>query len=128
VFSYFSPSGGVPGTIYRGPEFGLLNTSTALRRVNFVNTLVFSRVNVGGGYPFNPNGTSLDFSQYRSMAADPELLVGTLNTLMLAGQMSSDMRNTIVTAVKAVASTNPLKRIRTAVYLIATSSQYQVER
>jgi uncharacterized protein (DUF1800 family) len=128
VFSYFSPSGGVPGTIYRGPEFGLLNTSTALRRVNFVNTLVFSRVNVGGGYPFNPNGTSLDFSAYRSMAADPELLVGTLNTLMMAGQMSSDMRNTIVTAVKAVASTNPLKRIRTAVYLIATSSQYQVER
>jgi uncharacterized protein (DUF1800 family) len=128
VFSYFSPSGGVPGTAFRGPEFALLNTSTALRRANFVNTLVFSRINVGSGYPFNPNGTSLDFSAYRSMAADPELLVGTLNALMMAGQMSSDMRNTIITAVKAVASTNPLKRVRTAAYLIATSSQYQVER
>ena len=42
VFSYFSPFGGVPGSSgLRGPEFGLLNTSTALRRANFVNTLVF---------------------------------------------------------------------------------------
>src|SRR5262249_31634598 len=64
VFSYFSPSGGVPGSILRGPEFGLLNTSTALRRANFVNTLLFQpgRINVGTTYPFNPSGTSLDFS------------------------------------------------------------------
>ena len=31
-------------------------------------------------------------------------------------------------AVTAVPATNPLKRARTAVYLVATSSQYQVER
>src|SRR5262252_9415854 len=31
VFSYYSPFGGAPGTSQRGPEFGLLNTSTAVR-------------------------------------------------------------------------------------------------
>ena len=31
VFSYFSPSTGVSGSNLRGPEFGLLNTSTAIR-------------------------------------------------------------------------------------------------
>jgi hypothetical protein len=38
------------------------------------------------------------------------------------------MRQSIIDAVTAVAVTNPLKRARTAVYLVATSSQYQVER
>jgi uncharacterized protein (DUF1800 family) len=47
VFSYFSPAGVVPGANgARGPEFGLFTTSTALRRVNFVNTMVFSRIAV----------------------------------------------------------------------------------
>jgi hypothetical protein len=38
------------------------------------------------------------------------------------------MRSSIITAVNAVAASNPLKRARTAVYLITTSSQYQVEK
>jgi hypothetical protein len=128
VFSYFSPSGGVPGSSLRGPEFGLLNTSTALRRANFVNTLVFSRIIPGANYPFNPSGTSLDFSGLQTLAGDPEALVDTLNTLMMCGRMSSEMRAAVVSAVRAVAGSNTLKRARTAVYLIATSSQYQVER
>jgi len=42
--------------------------------------------------------------------------------------MSAEMRNSIIGAVTAVPASNPLKRARTAVYLVATSSQYQVER
>jgi hypothetical protein len=42
--------------------------------------------------------------------------------------MSAEMRQNIKTAVTAVAATNPRLRVRTAVYLIATSSQYQVQR
>ena len=38
------------------------------------------------------------------------------------------MRQTIEKAVAAVAPANALKRVRTAAYLILTSSQYQVER
>jgi len=128
VFSYFSPFGGVPGTSLRGPEFGSLNTSTALRRANFVNTLVFTGIRVGSTYPFNPSGTSLDFSALQTLAGNPPALVDTLNTLMMCGHMSSEMRSAVITAVQAVASSNTLKRARTAVYLTATSSQYQVER
>jgi len=47
---------------------------------------------------------------------------------MMHGTMSAEMRQSIIDAVTAVAGTNPLKRARTAVYLVATSSQYQVER
>ena len=55
-------------------------------------------------------------------------MVDSLNTLMLAGQMSREMQNAIITAVNAVPASNLLKRARTAVYLIASSAQYQVER
>jgi hypothetical protein len=128
VFSYFSPFTGVPGTTLRGPEFGVLNTSTAVRRANFMNTIVFSRISAGANYPFNPSGTSLDFSAFQPLAEDPEELVHQLNTLMMSGEMSAEMRSAIVSAVGAVARSNSLKRVRTALYLIVTSSQFQVQR
>jgi hypothetical protein len=38
------------------------------------------------------------------------------------------MRQSIKGAVSAINATNSISRVRTAVYLIATSSQYQVQR
>jgi hypothetical protein len=125
VFSYFSPFGAVPRTALRGPEFALLNTSTAVRRANFINTIVFSRIATGTNAP---NGTSLDFSAIQPLAADPWTLVDVLDDLLTHGTMSPDMRATVMTAVAAVPASNSLKRARTAVYLITTSSQYQVVR
>ena len=126
VFSYFSPSGVVPGTNgVRGPEFALFTTSTALRRANFVNTMAFSRIAVSTNAP---NGTSLDLSGMQAVAANPAQLADALDALLLHGTMSAEMRQSVIDAVSAVAATNPLKRARTAVYLVATSSQYQVER
>ena len=126
VFSYFSPSGTVPGGGgVRGPEFGLMTTSTALRRANFINTMAFGRIAVGTNAPA---GTSLDLAPLQALAGNPGQLVDSLNALLLHGSMSSEMRASIVTAVTAVAASNPLKRARTALYLVASSSQYQVER
>src|SRR5262249_5631085 len=102
--------------------------STALRRANFVNTLVFNGIPVGTASPFNPSGTSLDFTDLQTLAGNPQALVDALNTLMMCGRMSSEMRSAVISAVQAVSSSNPKKRAQTAVYLIATSSQYQVER
>jgi hypothetical protein len=125
VFSYFSPSAGVPGSSLRGPEFGILNTSTSVRRSNFVNTMVFSRVGVTANSPY---GTSLDLAQFDPFAGNPEEMVGMLNALMMRGRMTKEMFDAIVVAVKAVAANNPRRRVQTAVYLIATSAQYQVVR
>ena len=45
------------------------------------------------------------------------------------GTMSDDMKNSIIAAVNAVTpSTDKLKRARQALYLVATSSQYQAQR
>jgi uncharacterized protein (DUF1800 family) len=128
VFSYFSPGTVAPGTAgVRGPEFGLFTTSTSLRRLNFVNTLVFSNTPIPVSREA-PNGTSIDLSPLQALAANPAALVEALNVLLMHGAMSDAMRESVVGAVSAVAASNPLKRARTAVYLVATSSQYQVER
>jgi uncharacterized protein (DUF1800 family) len=125
VFSYFPPPTLVLASNMAGPEFGLLNTSTALRRANFINTMVFSRVAVSAN---SPNGTALDFTYAMGYASQPEQLVGFLNVLMMGGNMSPAMAEPIVAAVNAVPVTNPLRRVQTAVYLVATSAQYQVAR
>jgi hypothetical protein len=126
VFSYFSPGTVVPGTNgVRGPEFGLFSTSTALRRVNVVNTIAFSRIPVSANAP---NGTAIDLSGVEALAGDPGQLVDALNVLLLHGTMSDDMRQSVIGAVSAVPAGNAHKRAQTAVHLVATSSQYQVER
>ena len=125
VFSYFSPFGGLPGgSGLRGPEFGLLSTSTALARLNFVNTMVYSRIPASANGP----GTSIDLSPLQPLAAAPVDLVDELDTRLLHGSMSAPMRDSIVGAVNAVPASDPLRRVRTAVYLVLTSSQYQVQR
>ena len=126
VFSYFAPTTGVPGGGgLRGPEFGLLSTSTALARHNFVNTIVFARINPGVNAPA---GTSLDLRSLEPLATPPGALLDWLDDLLLHGTMSAPMRSSILVAVNAVPASNRLKRVRTAVYLVLTSSQYQVER
>jgi uncharacterized protein (DUF1800 family) len=129
VFNYYSMDYVVPGTTLLGPEFGIYTTGTSIGRANIVNLFVYSRVNVAN--PDTPLGTSINFAELQALAAadtTSNQLLDFLNTKMMHGAMSAEMKNTIRTAVNAVASTNPLARAQAAVYLIATSSQYQVQR
>src|SRR5439155_19547293 len=90
VFSYFPPNkvvGGTPPVL--GPEFGIYNTATALARANFVNTMVFGKIATGTN---SPTGTSLDFSDWQTLAADPAKLLDALDGLLMHGSMPADMR------------------------------------
>jgi hypothetical protein len=62
------------------------------------------------------------------LANSPDSLVEELNQRLLHGTMSEQMRCSIVQAINAVPAADPLRRVRTAVYLVLTSSQYQVQR
>ena len=119
VFSFYSPSFQIPGSTLLGPEYQILTTATSLNRFNWVNTLVFGSVG---------STTTVDFSAYANQASTPTQMLASLNTLLLHGTMSVDMQNSILTAIAAVpAGTNQAAtQAKTAIYLIATSSQYQV--
>ena len=136
VFSYYPADFGLPGTNLIGPEFGLLDTSTTYKRANFVHTLFLA--NSGNGIPASPpnrpTGTQLNYSSYQSIltGGTPQNLVDALDTAMMHNSMSSSMKTNIVTAITAItnanATTQAQQRTQTAIYLIATSSQYQVEK
>jgi uncharacterized protein (DUF1800 family) len=138
VFSYYQPGYEVPGSKILGPAFGILSTSTTLRRANDINTLIYSGITANTtpttGSPDRPRGTSIDIANLEAIATTPGdfQVTNYLNTLLFHGTMSTQMRDSIVTAMNAIndanATTRNQKRARVAVYLAATSSQYDVQR
>ncbi len=136
VFSYYQPEYEVPGTKILGPAFGILSTSTTLRRANVINTLVYSGVSANTTptalSPDRPRGTSLDLSNLETLSSNPGAVADQLNSLMLHGTMSTTMRNSIITAMSAIndadLTVRARKRAQAAAYLVATSSQYDVQR
>ncbi len=136
VFSYYQPGYEVPGTKILGPAFGILSTSTTLRRANDINTLTYSGVTANTtptpASPDRPRGTSIDISNLEALAANPADVVDAINPLLFHGTMSSQMRTSIITAMNAIndanLTTRHQKRARVAVYLAATSSQYDIQR
>lgn len=128
VFNFYPPNNVIPGTALLGPEFALMTTGTSIARANFANTMVFSQIGVSESAP---QGTSLDFTELQALAAaDPTSvrLVDTLNVRLMHGSMSAEMKNSILTAVNSITATNTLQRAKQAAYLVATSSQFQVQR
>jgi uncharacterized protein (DUF1800 family) len=130
VFSYFPADFGLPGTNLIGPEFGILDTSTSYARSNLMNTLLLTNTGVPG-VPTGTNrpiGTKIDYAAYQAIAGNPQQLVDVLNARLMHGTMSAQMNASIVAAVTTISSGDPGGRTRTAIYLVASSSQYQVER
>lgn len=124
VFGYYPADYIAPGTSLLGPEFGILSAITAFNRANLVNTLVYSTIAVGTN---NPLGTSLDLSQILTLASDPTAMVEELNQRLCRGLLSASAKAAIVAAVNT-GQTTTTAQARAAVYLVATSSQFQIER
>ena len=128
VFSYYQPGYEVPGTGILGPAFGILSTSTTLRRANVANTLIYTGIPVGAN---NPTGTQLSFTSLEALASNPSALVDQLNALFLHGTMSAQVKTSIVNALNTIPTSDPnfaRKRAQSAAYLTVTSSQFDVQR
>ncbi len=131
VFNYYPMDYMVPGTTLSGPEFGVFTTGTSIGRANNINTMAFGSLGVTTA---RPNGTRLDYRGLQAIAIeDPtsNKLLDHLNSKMMHSRMSPEMREQIRTAVNAVTATTDahyMTRAQTAVYLIATSSQWQIQR
>jgi hypothetical protein len=82
--------------------------------------------------PDRPRGTSIDLADLQALAGNPIDVVNALDALLLHGTMHPQMRTSIITAMNAIndadITTRNQKRARTAVYLVATSSQYDIQR
>lgn len=128
VFGYFPADYVVPGTRLAGPEFGTLSASSLFKRLDATYALTYR-----DGLIYGVADPTSQFS-LMPLVDDPVQLVDLLNRLMLHGTMPAEMRQTIIQAVSSVPPTPnifpsyKLRRMNMAVYLIATSTQYQIQR
>lgn len=116
VFNFYPPNYQIQGTQLLGPEFKILNTSTSISRINFVNDLVYGSVS---------QGTKTNISSYVGAASDVNKLLDLVSLNMLHGQMSDAMRSTLSSTLTSI--TDNTRRAQTALYLTGSSSQFQVE-
>ncbi len=116
VFNFYPPDYVVPDTNLLGPEFQIFNSSTTITRANFVNDAVYGRIG---------QSMTTDLTPYLGVASSPDQLVDKLGNLMMHGQMSPQMRSTLITAISGISDNT--RRVKAALYLIASSSQFQVE-
>jgi uncharacterized protein (DUF1800 family) len=127
VFNYYPADYEVPGEENLiGPVFGIFSSKTSITRANFVNRLLFS--GIAANPPNIPSGTTLDLSSWVQLANTPVDLVNRLSCWLLICTMSPAMQAVILNAVAAVPASDALLRAQTAIYLVATSAHYQVQR
>lgn len=117
VFNFFPPNNVIPGTSLNAPEFGIENTATSTLRLSLADSIVNNKI----------SSFSVDLSNTSAlgmMAANPANLVDTLSMLLMHSQMPSNMRTTIINAITPL--TSNAQRVRVALYLVITSSQYKI--
>lgn len=129
VFNYYTPDYIIPGTNILAPEFELMNTGLGINRINFVYTLIFNGIQPNATDTIS--GTTLILDEAVNIAAaDPSgnQLLDYLNNKMMHGTMTQTQRNAILNAVLVIPAASIVPRAKTAIYLIAASSQYQIQR
>lgn len=118
VFNFFPPSYVIPLTTLNAPEFGIENTGTVIPRLSMADRLVNN----------NNDTLTVNLSAASSLgqlaASNPGQLVDSLGATLMHGQMPSAMRSAIVAEISGIG--DPAQRVRLAVYLITTSSEYKV--
>ena len=117
VFNFFPPSYVIPQSTLNAPEFDLENTATAILRLSLADSLVNNKItsftiNLGAGSTL-----------YQIAAANPANLVDTLGVLFMHGQMPTNMRTEILSAINGLGTA---QQVRVATYLVISSSQYKV--
>jgi uncharacterized protein (DUF1800 family) len=115
VFNYFPPGG----------ELAIHSTATALARVNLVYAIVYRTLPTSAD---RPKGTWVDLAELEPLAGDPAALVAAVDERLLAGTMSGSMRAVVVERTASVPAADRRGRARKAVYLVASSAAYQVQR
>jgi uncharacterized protein (DUF1800 family) len=126
VFNYYSPFYHLPNTNTVAPEFQIFTQYTAVGRMNYVYNLVRNAIQ---------SNIYVDLSNWAELGSDNNaatraasitVMLNAVSQALLGQPMSSDMVNAIMPAM--LATSNSATRARTAVLLVATLGQSQVQR
>jgi uncharacterized protein (DUF1800 family) len=129
VFNFFSPSFAPGGEIADGglvaPELQIATEYLNTRVTNFLYNEIFLRNSI---IDTDPRTVSIEISEVVSLAGDPEAMVDGIVERLLGGSISPVVRDRAVAAARGISSTTPTARATEALYLIATSPEFAVQR
>jgi uncharacterized protein (DUF1800 family) len=114
VFSYFSPQARTEFGLI-GPEFQIYSTQTAADRVDLVNSIL---------YGTKATGFKTNLTPFVNHATEPATLLNYIASIFLHGEMSSALEQAAITAINA--QTAPLAKAQAALFVVLTSSEYQI--
>jgi hypothetical protein len=127
VFNFYPPNYPLSGTSLLSPPSTLLDSNSVMTRANVLYTLLFKAIAADPTIPA-ASGTTAPLTDLATSAADAGALADRLDALLMHKTMSTSMRQAVLNAVNAVATTDSVGRVRAAVYVVGTSAQYQVEQ
>ncbi|HEY8562214.1 MAG TPA: DUF1800 family protein [Pyrinomonadaceae bacterium] len=113
VFGHFSPAYRLPqGNGLFGPEFQIYTPTESINRANFIYQMMYeNRVSV---------------AEFTNLAGDATALINAVDQRFLDGKMSPAMRDSINNALQT--ATDNKTRAVTAIYLVATSGDFVIQR
>jgi len=114
VFSYFSPQYQIEGGLL-GPEFQINSTQTSADRANIVSTTLYGSLD---------KTTTLSLAPFVDQAASIGNLVNYIGYVFLHSGMSTVLTQAATAA--AAAQSTPTAKAQAALYVILSSSEYQV--
>jgi uncharacterized protein (DUF1800 family) len=130
VFNFFSPFYAPPGEISDqdlvAPELQIATEYQNTLIANYLFTQMFnrnSRSNVG-----NRDSVVIDIESDVPYAGSPAALVANVTNKLLGGRISNDLRSQTEGQVARVGTANAPNRVAEALWLVATSPEFAVQR
>jgi uncharacterized protein (DUF1800 family) len=117
VFNFFPPVNPIQGSTLNGPEFAIFDTVSSLERVNFIDDAAYGAIG---------SNTKLDITPVMN-AGTPDQMVAWLDTIFMHSSMPDEMKSIITTAVSTVDPSDLKGQAKAAIYLVTSSSMYQVQ-
>jgi uncharacterized protein (DUF1800 family) len=114
VFSYFSPLNQTEGGLF-APEFQIYTTQTAADRADIINTALYGTLD---------KNITLNLTPFVQQAGNVASLVDYIGYVFLHSGMSSSLQQQAMDAANA--QTTPTAKAQAALYVVLTSSEYQV--
>lgn len=142
VFNFFQPSYQLAGKLTDAglvaPEFQITNEATLVTTANALQLQAYQyQDGAGNKYAgpdynavsaLNASSVLLHTGQWEALAADPGALVDQMNLVLMAGQMSADMRTVLVNYASALPATPAATRVAETAELLVSSPEYAVQR
>jgi hypothetical protein len=144
VFNFFFPGYEFPGALASAglttPEFQLTSDTSVALQMNFLEGGILSGNNTNGLSSFNNNGGAifLDIGPWMTLTyTNVPVLVDSMNSLLVAGQLSAAAKSNIVRYVTNVVnfpmSSPPSQkqmrdRVRAVVHLVTTSPDFTIQK